>query len=114
MGGTPIRGQSNYWVFKQEADIKNPSPSKAWVFIDEHERSINDGWFAVDMVGDWGIFDVPATRHNNSYALSFADGHAEIWKLTDTRTINWQSRPISNNPRNRDWVALQAASTSLR
>jgi prepilin-type N-terminal cleavage/methylation domain-containing protein/prepilin-type processing-associated H-X9-DG protein len=114
MGGTWVKGQSNYVVFKREADIVRPPISGAWVFIDEHERSINDGWFAVDMKGDRGLLDAPATRHNNSYALSFADGHAEIWKLRDRRSINWTALPISNNPLNPDWQRLQAASSSLK
>ncbi len=113
MGGLPVAGQHEYIAFKREADIANPPPSKAWVFIDEHERSINDGWFAVDMVGKRGLLDAPATRHGDSYALSFADGHAEIWKLLDPRTRNWTKLPISNNPLNPDWQRLQAATTSL-
>jgi prepilin-type N-terminal cleavage/methylation domain-containing protein/prepilin-type processing-associated H-X9-DG protein len=113
MGGTTVHGQHNYRVFRREADIVNPPPSKAWVFIDEHERSINDGWFAVDMVGDLGLLDAPANRHGNSFALSFADGHVETWKLEDDRTRSWQSLPISNNPLNRDLQKLQAATTSL-
>ena len=114
MGGTWVKGQSNYMVFKRETEIVRPPASGAWVFIDEHERSINDGWFAVDMKGDRGLLDAPATRHNTSYALSFADGHAEIWKLRDSRSVHWAALPISNNPLNPDWQRLQAASSSLR
>jgi prepilin-type N-terminal cleavage/methylation domain-containing protein len=114
MGGTWVAGQSNYMVFRRDTEIVNPSPSKAWVFIDEHERSINDGWFAVDMKGDRGLLDAPATRHNNSYALSFADSHSEIWKLRDSRSVNWKALPISNNPLNPDWQRLRESSTSLR
>jgi len=114
MGGTWVAGQSNYIVFKKDTDIITPSPAQAWVFIDEHERSINDGWFAVDMKGDRGLLDAPATRHNNSYGLSFADGHGEIWKLRDPRSIHWQVLPISNHPLNPDWQRLQEASSSLR
>ena len=114
MGGTWVAGQSNYFVFKREVEISKPSPSAAWVFIDEHERSINDGWFAVDMVGDRGLLDAPATRHNNGFGLTFADGHSEIWKLKDRRTMNWDALPISNSPRNPDWERLSAASTSLK
>jgi prepilin-type processing-associated H-X9-DG protein len=114
MGGTWVAGQSNYFVFKQEAEISKPSPATAWVFIDEHERSINDGWFAVDMVGNKGLLDAPATRHNNGFGLTFADGHSEIWKLKDKRTMDWDSLPISNFPRNSDWERLSAASTSLK
>lgn len=114
MGGTWVKGQSNYMVFKREQDIVRPPPSAAWVFIDEHERSINDGWFAVDMKGERGLLDAPATRHNNAYALSFADGHVEVWKLRDPRSIRWSALPIPNYPSNPDWQRLAAASTSLR
>jgi prepilin-type N-terminal cleavage/methylation domain-containing protein len=114
MGGTWVAGQSNYIVFKRDTDIVNPSPSKAWVFIDEHDRSINDGWFAVDMKGERGLLDAPATRHNNSYALSFADCHGEIWKLRDHRSISWTILPIGNHPINPDWQRLQEASSSLK
>jgi len=114
MGGTWVKGQSNYMVFKREQDIVRPPPSGAWVFIDEHERSINDGWFAVDMKGDRGLLDAPATRHNAAYALSFADGHVEVWKLRDPRSIHWTALPIPNQPPNPDWQRLAAASSSLR
>ena len=114
MGGTTVVGQHEYRVFKRESDIVKPSPAAAWVFIDEHEMSINDGWFAVDMVGNLGLLDAPATRHADSYALSFADGHVETWKLLDGRTKRWSRLPISNNPLNPDWQKLQEATTSLK
>ena len=114
MGGTTVAGQHEYTVFRREGDIINPPPSKAWVFLDEHERTINDGWFAVDMVGNRGLLDAPATRHGDSYALSFADGHVEIWKLQDARTRSWDRLPISNNPLNPDWQRLRDATTSLK
>ncbi len=55
MGGRPLAGQDEYRLFSTEADIINPGPSQAFVFIDEHEKSINDGWFAVDMRGNRGF-----------------------------------------------------------
>ncbi len=114
MGGTYVYGQSNYIVFKKESEIIRPSPAQAWVFIDEHERSINDGWFAMDMKGNQGLLDAPATRHNNAYGLTFADAHAEIWPLSP-RSRNWQSLPIKNKPDiNPDWERLSLATTSLR
>jgi prepilin-type N-terminal cleavage/methylation domain-containing protein/prepilin-type processing-associated H-X9-DG protein len=113
MGGTTVFGQHEYKVFRREQDIITPAPSAAWVFIDEHEKSINDGWFAVDMVGNRGMLDAPATRHVGSYALSFADGHVEVWRLKDERTRRWSSLPISNSPENSDWRKLRDATTSL-
>jgi prepilin-type N-terminal cleavage/methylation domain-containing protein/prepilin-type processing-associated H-X9-DG protein len=112
MGGQPLAGQDQFRVFRKETDITDPSPSQAFVFIDEHEKSINDGWFAVDMVGNRGFLDAPATRHDGRYTLSFADGHAETWKLRDDRTLNWARLPIPNLPLNPDWDRLRAASSS--
>jgi prepilin-type N-terminal cleavage/methylation domain-containing protein/prepilin-type processing-associated H-X9-DG protein len=115
MGGRPLAGQDQFRVFLKEEDILEPPPSAAFVFIDEHERSINDGWFAVDMQGNRGFLDAPATRHDNLVPLSFADGHAESWKLKDPRTRRWAALPISNNPPNPDWARLStAASSSLQ
>jgi hypothetical protein len=62
----------------------------AWVFIDEHADSINDGFFWVDMFGNkWR--DLPASYHCGSGALSFADGHAEIRKWSDKEV---RDRPV--------------------
>jgi prepilin-type N-terminal cleavage/methylation domain-containing protein/prepilin-type processing-associated H-X9-DG protein len=70
-------------------EILNPPPSKAFVFIDEREDSIDDGAFGVDMVHVGAaitIINYPASYHNGAGGLSFADGHAEIKKWLDPRT----------------------------
>jgi prepilin-type N-terminal cleavage/methylation domain-containing protein len=73
--------------FSKESDIRRPSES--FVLLDEDERSINDGFFITDPnAGVW--FDFPAIsahRHNYSYAINFADGHSEIWRYQDPRTL---------------------------
>jgi prepilin-type N-terminal cleavage/methylation domain-containing protein/prepilin-type processing-associated H-X9-DG protein len=114
MGGRPLAGQDEYRVFTKETDITSPGPSQTFVFIDEHEKSINDGWFAVDMRGNRGFIDAPASRHDRAFTLSFADGHVEVWKIQDARTIQWEALPISNNPLNADWDRLHMVSTSLQ
>lgn len=113
MGGKTVLEQTNYTVYRRESDIINPPPSSAWVFIDEHEHSINDGWFAVDMRGHQGFLDLPANRHGNGYALSFADGHVEVWKFLDPRSSRWPPFHL-NVPVNPDWQRLSAASSSLK
>ncbi len=112
MGGRPLAGEDEYRLFLTETDIISPGPSQTFVFIDEHEKSINDGWFAMDMRGSHGLLDAPAVRHDNGFTLSFADGHVEGWKLTDPRTILCQALPISNTPLNNDWVRLSSAASS--
>jgi len=62
------------------------SLSELFVFIDEHEKTIDDGRFAnlnpfngsVANTDVW--FDLPTDRHNQGCNLSFLDGHAEHWR----------------------------------
>jgi len=67
--------------------IKQPPPSRAFVFIDEHENSIDNARFAMTAPNEWTWLDVPAARHNNGCVLSFADGHAELWRWLEPRTL---------------------------
>jgi prepilin-type processing-associated H-X9-DG protein len=114
VGGRPLAGEEEYRLFLTENDFISPGPSQTFVFIDEDEKSINDGWFAIDVRGNHGFIDVPARRHDNVYTLSFADGHVEAWKLQDARTIQWPSLPMANNPVNVDWDKLRKVASSLR
>ena len=82
---------SGYTQFKKLADIQKASGT--WVFLDEREDGINDGWFAVNMDGydpirptAYTIVDFPASYHNGAGGLSFVDGHSEIRKWLDPRT----------------------------
>ena len=72
---------------RKYARLVDPPPSVAWVFIDEHELSIDDGIFGI---GNPSYAPEAQTnpnqefwvalrgdRHNNGANLSFADGHAE-------------------------------------
>src|SRR5204863_10115039 len=72
-------GLSNYRCYLKETDVTLPGPARTWLLIDEHELSINDGWFVVDMSNSRPFADFPATRHNRGYGISFLDGHAEIY-----------------------------------
>jgi prepilin-type processing-associated H-X9-DG protein len=57
-----------------------------FVFIDENEYSIDDGFFAggpndPGIAGRW--YNAPSTRHGNAGGLSYADGHSEMKRWTD-------------------------------
>jgi prepilin-type N-terminal cleavage/methylation domain-containing protein len=87
--GTPYT--SGYTQFLKMTDID--APARRWVFIDEREDSINDGWFAVDMTGydppntkSLILVDFPASYHNKAGGLSFADGHSEIRRWVHPKT----------------------------
>ncbi|HOC00302.1 MAG TPA: type II secretion system protein [Verrucomicrobiota bacterium] len=90
-GGT--EWTSGWRSYKKLSDLVDPGPTMTWLFLDEREDSINDGEFCVDMTGypdrpqSWRIIDYPASYHNGAGGFSFADGHAEIRRWKDGRTV---------------------------
>jgi len=107
--------KKNYRVFRKTVDIQPMGPSRAFVFIDEHPDSLNFGDLAVAMNDGLPpqrihIIDYPASTHNGSGGLSFADGHVEIHKWVDARTKPpWQNKLIPlvvPSPNNFDMVWL--------
>jgi prepilin-type N-terminal cleavage/methylation domain-containing protein/prepilin-type processing-associated H-X9-DG protein len=81
-------------VFTKESAIQSPGPSQTFVFVEEREDSINDGYFVVDMngykegdpTGMRKLVDYPAAYHGAAAGFAFADGHSEIHK--------WQSAEL--------------------
>ncbi len=74
--------------FAKDSEIRRPS--EMWVMLDEDERSINDGFFISDPTASvWFEFPaISAQRHGYSFAWNFADGHSEVWRLRDSRTMD--------------------------
>lgn len=119
-----------YWPDNQRfrfyfktSDIIDPGPSRTWVFHDEREDSINDGYFVVSMKGypdngaAYTLVDLPACYHNGAAGYSFADGHSEIHQWVDPRTKpplqhNKQTALNFASPNNRDVAWLQQHSSS--
>ena len=106
-------GNSLYLAYLKETDLTLPGPSRTWMLIDEHELSINDGWFYVDMSQQRPFADFPATRHSRGYGLSFCDGHAEIFKFHDGRS-QWPVPMNINSPPNQDWLRLRDVTSALQ
>jgi prepilin-type processing-associated H-X9-DG protein len=69
-----------YPMFKKSTTIINPGPSLAWVFLEESYLTVDDGYFAVKAPGVYNWQNSPTVRHGKACELSFADGHAEIWR----------------------------------
>jgi prepilin-type N-terminal cleavage/methylation domain-containing protein/prepilin-type processing-associated H-X9-DG protein len=63
------------------------SPAYMFVLLDEREDSINDGCFMTDPDTLYQLIDYPASYHNNAGSFSFADGHSEIHRWKDPRTM---------------------------
>jgi len=121
-------GQEGGWsgpewrVYRKLDDMIDPGPSRTFVLLDEREDSINDGFWVVEMRGypdkptSWMIVDYPASYHNNAGGLSFADGHSEIRKWVDPRTVPKLKRngfiPLNQpSPNNKDVFWLQERAT---
>jgi hypothetical protein len=82
-GGTGWDGSGR--VLKKTTDISSGiSPSDIWMFLDENDKTINDGFFVVPGPKTATAYvDCPGTYHHNAGGFSFADGHAEIRKWQD-------------------------------
>lgn len=73
-----------YKHVRKTTDILFPTPSEAWVFLQEHPDSMNDPAFFSPQQTQW--VDVPALVHNGATPFALADGHAEMHQ--------WQSSII--------------------
>ncbi len=102
--------------------IGRPGPSRAFVFVDEHENSISQSGFFVShpdkllIFGTplWTWITFPATRHGNGATISFADGHVEKWRWREptTATIGAQPPWLFGKPsvaNDRDLIRFQQA-----
>jgi prepilin-type N-terminal cleavage/methylation domain-containing protein/prepilin-type processing-associated H-X9-DG protein len=104
--------QSKYKLCGTYAQIQ--SPVNMFVFLDEREDSINDGWFASDPDTLYNIVDWPASYHGGAAGYSFADGHSEVHSWKDARTMppldqnDIATKVLSNDP-DILWMAQKAA-----
>lgn len=62
--------------------LTDPMPANASVFLDEDAYSIQNGAIGIEPRDPYH-WNLPASRHANGGTLTFADGHAEIWKWRD-------------------------------
>jgi prepilin-type processing-associated H-X9-DG protein len=84
LNGLGLWRHSNYVTFRRAGEIRDPA--NIWVFMDEREDSINDGYFAVEMSVRYAIIDYPGSYHNGSGNLAFGDGHAEGHRWVEATT----------------------------
>jgi prepilin-type processing-associated H-X9-DG protein len=107
---------TNYYKYYKITDIKIPSPTDTWVFMDEHPDTINDGYFNVSLNNKSTWDDLPASYHNGAAGLAFADGHAEIrkWLNAGTKKKVTKTQSVSSTPAPLDIRWLHDRSTALR
>jgi len=109
----------NWVVFTKLTAMIRPGPSMTFVFLDERQDSLNDGYFVTEMDGypnlaSTKIIDYPASYHGGAAGFSFADGHSEIHKWRDPRTTPPLKGVLQLNvtsPNNQDVFWMQDHST---
>jgi prepilin-type N-terminal cleavage/methylation domain-containing protein/prepilin-type processing-associated H-X9-DG protein len=96
MNSQPDPAAPNYRDFWHSlGQIRDPGPTQALVFVDQHEKSIDDQSFGISApsvwqagwLPPWTWWEFPATRHNSGGMVSFADGHAEPWHWREANTL---------------------------
>jgi prepilin-type N-terminal cleavage/methylation domain-containing protein/prepilin-type processing-associated H-X9-DG protein len=97
------------WI--RYTEIRRPTPSSLFVFIDEHPDTLLDSQFGNPVRGRYWPpmwFDMPADRHNRGACLSFADGHAERWRWRVPMTFQYMGQ-LPSNDQMPDFLRVQGA-----
>ncbi len=124
--GLPGLSSPRWRMYRRLNDLVDPGASRTSLFWDQREDTINTGSFGIDMTGwpnspqltQW-VDDLPGAYHGRAGGLSFADGHAELRRWRDPRTIppiqKAKARgPFTDRqPNNPDLTWLQERTTRL-
>jgi len=121
---------NDYRYYLKLSQLNSPGgpPDKIFIFLDEREDCINWGNYGTDMSGYANPAtpaayefdqDLPGFYHNGAGGFSFADGHSEIHRWLDGRTMPplhigatfWTIVPA---PRDVDVAWLQDHTTRLK
>jgi len=82
-GMVDIPGMEGAKIIKKRTQIK--SPSSRIVFLDDYAWNHDGVWAVWYGKAEW--WNTTPIRHGKGNTFSFADGHAEFYKWTDSRTI---------------------------
>ena len=119
-----------HYLYSRLSQIRDPCPSSALAFAEEHQNSIQACQFFVNgrepsefslvATPRWTWISFPSTRHRNAGNFSFADGHVEELHWREPNTLEmakWTSYLLSQCPavpktdrdlsRLMDWVPLR-------
>jgi prepilin-type N-terminal cleavage/methylation domain-containing protein/prepilin-type processing-associated H-X9-DG protein len=118
-----------YMIYAKKSWLVAPKgpPDKIFVFLDMREDNINWSNFMADMHGYYPynaaafvLGDLPGCYHNRGCGFSFADGHSELHRWLDDRTMPPMGALGSGAggtipvPRDMDVAWLQDHATRLR
>jgi len=94
-------------IWSNMSQIKHPEAT--FIFIEEYDNrgyQINSFWVPAYPAQNW--VDIPSPFHGRVGVLSFADGHAQMWRWTDPRTWRRNGQFGTSTPNNPDLLDLQA------
>ena len=83
----------NNTIYLKYSQLSRPGADRIFLLMDEREDAINWGNFLTDMAGypntpgAYALLDLPASYHGQAGGLSFCDGHSEIRRWRDIRTM---------------------------
>lgn len=109
----------HYKVFAKTTDMTAPAPANLLLVEEVHPDSICTPFFGAYMDGGrkLRIFHYPASYHNRSSVVSFADGHVMTHRWMDQRTIGPDQvnfhRHDQPAPLNPDFPWIQERTTAL-
>ena len=101
---------TGYRTFVKDSEMAVAGTSAIWMIADEHELSIDDGWFLVTMDDSNPFASFPATRHQRGFGVNYLDGHADVQKLRDPTSV-WTTAQANISSRNEDWVRFKLMTT---
>lgn len=108
---------SDHVLFRKSSDLSLGPPSGVFAFLDVRRESICWPTFMVDMLPErtTHMRMFPASYHDRSAVVGFADGHVESKKWSDPRTLSPASINFHNHdtasPNNADVIWLQQRAT---
>jgi prepilin-type N-terminal cleavage/methylation domain-containing protein/prepilin-type processing-associated H-X9-DG protein len=107
-----VSPQTSFRTFVRDSELAAAGPANLWLILDEHEASIDDSWFLVTMDDSRPFASFPANRHSRGYSLNFADGHVELYRLTDPQSQRLGTDEVRISPHNSDWVRMKQVTTT--
>lgn len=103
-----LETKNTFFTFRKLSEIVRPPPSQAFVFLDEHPSTLDDGYFLVPFrTIIWG--NDPGIYHNGACGLSFADGHSETRKWRDPDTLAANKPPSPKGPTDLPWLQVRTS-----
>ncbi len=111
---TATANRNIYRTFVKDAEFGAGGAAMLWLMADEHESTLDDGYFLVTMDDSRPFASFPAMRHQRGFTMNFVDGHAEQWKLRDPTSVVSAQGDSQVGSKNSDWLRLKQATTVMQ